>query len=248
MQIASMAAMRKGIVAFGPANTTVLGFETLMDSKALFLTPNTSSVYMTAWLDLRDGPMVIEAPPNVLGFIDDAWFHYVVDFGNAGPDKGRVGGTSCCRRFRFFEEVDEVVQTEPLDGQDPEILGLLASIGIRKGSAFAPDARMRRILEQAADVGAATVRTLAARPRGDEYYLYPGEGRGRHRSSAAATGSSLTVCACSPPAPSSTSTRPASRRRGAWPRSAPAPSTRRPTGCGRTAARRQPNVPGAPAT
>ena len=91
IQIASMYGMRKGILEFGPANTTALLFETLMDSKALWLTPNTTSVYMTSWLELKDEPMVIETPPNVLGIIDDHWFHYVADFGNAGPDKGKGG-------------------------------------------------------------------------------------------------------------------------------------------------------------
>jgi hypothetical protein len=35
--------------------------------------------------------LVIETPPNVLGIIDDHWFKYVGDFGNAGPDKGKGG-------------------------------------------------------------------------------------------------------------------------------------------------------------
>ncbi|MGD8314925.1 MAG: hypothetical protein PVI17_09295, partial [Syntrophobacterales bacterium] len=51
IQIASMAGMRKGILNFGPANTTVLLFENLMDSKALWLTPNTVSIYMAMWLE-----------------------------------------------------------------------------------------------------------------------------------------------------------------------------------------------------
>jgi len=46
---------------------------------------------MAMWLELGDEPMVIETPPNVLGIIDDHWFHYVADFGNAGPDKGKGG-------------------------------------------------------------------------------------------------------------------------------------------------------------
>jgi len=83
--------MRKGLLSFGPANQTALLFETLMDSKTLFLTANTSSVYMTAWLDASEGPVVIETPPNVLGIIDDLWFRYVTDFGNAGPDAGKGG-------------------------------------------------------------------------------------------------------------------------------------------------------------
>lgn len=90
-KIASMDAMRKGILEFGPANKTAVLYEGLMDSKALFLTANTTSVYMFSWLQMGDEPMVIETPPNVLGFINDHWFRYVIDFGNMGPDKGKGG-------------------------------------------------------------------------------------------------------------------------------------------------------------
>ena len=90
-KIASMDAIRKGILEFGPANKTAVLYEGLMDSKALFLTANTTSVYMFTWLEMGDEPMVIETPPNVLGFINDHWFRYVIDFGNLGPDKGKGG-------------------------------------------------------------------------------------------------------------------------------------------------------------
>jgi hypothetical protein len=62
-----------------------------MDSASLFLTANTESVYAWGWLNLNDGPMVLETPPNVLGVIDDFWFRNVIDFGNAGPDQGKGG-------------------------------------------------------------------------------------------------------------------------------------------------------------
>ena len=42
----------------------------------------------------------------------------------------------------------------------PETLGAFASLGIEKGKPFAPDARMKQILTQAAAVGDATVRSL----------------------------------------------------------------------------------------
>ena len=45
--ISSMHAMEKGLLELGPANTTAGLFEELMDSKALWLTPNTTSVYMS---------------------------------------------------------------------------------------------------------------------------------------------------------------------------------------------------------
>jgi hypothetical protein len=84
--------MREGLRGAGVTdNQTVLIWENLMDSKSLFLTANTDSIYNVMWLDLKDGPLVIETPPNILGFIDDFWFNYVGDLGNAGPDRGKGG-------------------------------------------------------------------------------------------------------------------------------------------------------------
>ena len=71
MPAASQAAQRKGLRGFGPDNQTVAIFESLMDSRSLFLTPNTESIYALAWLDLKDGPIVMDTPPNVLGQVDD---------------------------------------------------------------------------------------------------------------------------------------------------------------------------------
>jgi hypothetical protein len=248
MPAASMHAQRKAFRRFGPDNETVVIFETLMDSKSLFLTPNTESIYAIASLDLKNGPVVVETPPHCLGFVDDAWFHYVTDVGNAGPDKGQGGkflllppdyagtpppgyfvfqsktfgnlfatrgflvdgdpkpgvenikqhlriyplsqganppatkfinvsgkefNTIHAMDFSYFEEVNEVVQEEPNEAMDPETLGLLASIGIEKGKPFAPDARMKKILTEAAAVGSATARTLAYRSRLQEAYFFP---------------------------------------------------------------------------
>jgi hypothetical protein len=91
LPIASMAAMESGLRSLGEPNKVVIQFRELMDSKSLWLTPNTVSIYQGVWCELGDEPMVIETPPKVLGIIDDAWFHYVTDFGNAGPDKGEGG-------------------------------------------------------------------------------------------------------------------------------------------------------------
>jgi hypothetical protein len=88
---ASQVAQRKGIREFGPDNGTVIIFENLMDSRSLFLTANTESMYALGWLNLKDGPVVVESPPNTLGLVDDFWFHYVTDLGLAGPDKGKGG-------------------------------------------------------------------------------------------------------------------------------------------------------------
>ncbi|UCC53655.1 MAG: DUF1254 domain-containing protein, partial [Anaerolineaceae bacterium] len=70
----------------------VLIFDNLMDSNSLYLTGNTSTLYVLPNLDLkRDGPTVLEAPAGMLGAFNDAWFRYVQDIGPAGPDKGQGG-------------------------------------------------------------------------------------------------------------------------------------------------------------
>ena len=245
---ASAYAFRTGLRTFGPDNQTVLISETLVDSRSLFLTGNTETVYNITWLSTMDGPLVIEMPAGVLGVIDDSWFRFVTDIGPLGPDKGNGGkflllppgytgaipdgyivlhsqtyGHYCFFRvfidagdmksavdyakknyrayplaladnppamnflnisgasfntipsnnFLFYEEVNQIIQEEPLDAVDPEIRGILAAIGIQKGKPFEPDERMKRILTDAAAVGNATARTLDFSTRDKDAYFYP---------------------------------------------------------------------------
>ena len=88
---ADMCALREGYRAFGPDNRTLLVTESLMDSKTLYFVANTETPYSMAWLDTRDGPLVIEMPPEVLGFMSDFWSRFVTDVGAPGPDRGRGG-------------------------------------------------------------------------------------------------------------------------------------------------------------
>ncbi len=67
-------------------------FDQLLDSQTLVVTANTSTLYAYSSTDLGvDGPTVMEIPPGMLGFLDDAWQRFVGNFGVAGPDKGRGG-------------------------------------------------------------------------------------------------------------------------------------------------------------
>ena len=224
---ASVHAAGRGIKSQGGDNRTVLIMERLMDSKSLFLTPNTESIYSMMWLDLKDGPLVIESPPDVLGIINDHWFHYVADVGNGVRTRARAENTcfslrttraTCLRGisstaarlsrtsisgvdssrtaaprpqsrtprssprftrcptsnpppmkfidvsgtyfntiggndFSFFEDINEIVQAEPNEAYSPEILGMLAAIGIEKGKPFNPDDELKQTLTEAVAVG-----------------------------------------------------------------------------------------------
>ena len=272
---ASLAAVRRGFLSVGAEDNAFLLFPELMDSASVFLTANCDTVYFWGFIDLSDGPMVIEmpalgAPSGILGTIDDMWFRWVTDVGLPGPDRGEGGrylivgpgyhgplpdsgyhvfharttrvtvigrgfmvdndpkipveairdgfrvsrylpgahgtaiGSFLAGRaplgaarptpettfieasgmsfntlfpndFGYWELVNELVQQEPPGSGDPELLGLLAAVGIVHGKPFEPDERMRKILEDAVVVGNATARTVtfAARPE-EGFAYYPG--------------------------------------------------------------------------
>src|SRR5271157_3008649 len=87
---------------------------------------------------------------------------------------GKAMSTIPPNDFSYFEMINDLVKREPADALDPEIMGSLAAIGIVKGKPFAPDARMRKILTEAAAVGTATGRTLNWHARESDFYYYPG--------------------------------------------------------------------------
>ena len=75
----------------------------------------------------------------------------------------------------FFELINENVQREPATSYDIELAGQLAAIGIVKGTPFKPDARMQKILSDAAAFGQATGRALNWRyaMRHPDWAYYP---------------------------------------------------------------------------
>ncbi len=246
---ASMYRLRAGNKKIGiDKSNKVAIFSQLLNSKSLYLTGNTSTLYAQTYLDTEvDGPTVIEIPPGMLGMINDSWFRWVEDLGAIGPDKGQGGkylvlppgyegdvpagyfvvrpktfwswamvrgstaqglkhevelmegniriyplsqaenppktefinisdlsyNTISPNDFSFFEDLNQLIQMEPIDALDPETRGLVASIGIVKGKPFQPDARMKRLLTEAVAIGNATARAIVFQPRDKAAYFYP---------------------------------------------------------------------------
>jgi hypothetical protein len=75
--------------------------------------------------------------------------------------------------YSYWNLLNEVIQEEPSTGSDPTTMGLFASIGIVKGKPFDPDPRMKKILEDAANIGAVTARTITYKMRDQNAYYYP---------------------------------------------------------------------------
>src|SRR5262245_20177247 len=103
-----MLAARKGYERLGVDASHKLGFtDPRADSAQLMLTANTITSYGTNFLRLdRDGPVVVEPPPNSLCFVDDLWQRYVTDMGLAGPDRG-AGGKYLILPPGFDDEVPD---------------------------------------------------------------------------------------------------------------------------------------------
>ena len=245
----SMYSVRKGLDEAGAKGANKIAvFEGLMDSQTLVVTANTSTLYAYTYTDLAvDGPTVIEVPPGMLGFLNDAWQRFAGNIGVTGPDKGKGGkylvlppgytgtvpngyfllkpttnrnflflrgsikdglepavknittglkvyplknaanpapteyinvsgkafNTILPSDFTYFEDLNKLIQEEPIEAISPEVRGAIASIGIVKGKPFTPDARMKKLLTEAATLGAATSRVITYHPRIDGVNIYP---------------------------------------------------------------------------
>jgi hypothetical protein len=93
MATASMYAMLKGHRDIGVVpNKTIAISETLLDAKSLWLTPNTTTPYAVAEINVKNGPVVLEIGSPVISIIDDAYFKYVADVGLGNPEDAGKGG------------------------------------------------------------------------------------------------------------------------------------------------------------
>jgi len=85
---------------------------------------------------------------------------------------GKVFNTIHANDYTFYEEINAVIQREPIDALPAEIRGNLAAIGMQKGKPFQPDERMKRLLVDAMAIGNATARAIAFRPRSETIWYY----------------------------------------------------------------------------
>jgi hypothetical protein len=93
MMSVSEIAVREGMRKFGLTKSNqVVIWEQLMGPQTVLLTANTETVYAIGHLFLKvEGPTVVEAPPKMLGFLQDGLQRYLSDIGPLGPDKGKGG-------------------------------------------------------------------------------------------------------------------------------------------------------------
>jgi len=77
---------------FGKGYNVLPIWKDRMNAKTLVTTPNCDVIYSMSYLDLKEaGPLVVHAPPGVIGMFTDFNQHTLTDVGAAGPDRGQGG-------------------------------------------------------------------------------------------------------------------------------------------------------------
>jgi hypothetical protein len=69
--------------------------------------------------------------------------------------------------YKYWKLIAKALQEEPVAERDRAIMALAKNIGIEKGKPFKPNARMKKILKEAAKVGEAMTKTIAFANRVD---------------------------------------------------------------------------------
>jgi len=217
--------------AFGAGYNVLPIWKQRMDARAVVPTPNADVIYSMSYLDLKEtGPLVVQAPANVIGMFTDFFQRTITDVGALGPDRARGGlylllppdynghvpssyyafKSPTYNVFLFFRTImakgegkpdpgpavknaettrvyplwstekdtkpmqfpdasgrhvnmmyptdnsywtklKEFVDYEPVEAIDPELRGVLASIGIIKGEPFKPTAKQEELLKKAVE-------------------------------------------------------------------------------------------------
>jgi hypothetical protein len=245
--------MRDGSQAqFGDGYHVLPVWKDRMDSRTWVPTPNADVIYSMGYLDLKQtGPLVVNAPANVIGMFTDFFQRTITDVGAIGPDRARGGlylllppdyrghvpggyftfGSSTYNVFLFFRTImgqgdgepdpsvgaataertrifplwveeknvpamefpnasgvrlnmmyptdfaywtklKAFVDHEPVGAIEPELRGVLASIGIIKGQPFEPNQWQRAQLERAVETAPRMTLAITQLGRDDKRNYY----------------------------------------------------------------------------
>jgi hypothetical protein len=89
--IANVMSVRSGHRAVGFSNMAIPIFENYLTPKTIIPTGNQTTIYAYNVLTLGDEHIVFVVPPDVVGFIGDAWQRPQGDVGRPGKDAGKGG-------------------------------------------------------------------------------------------------------------------------------------------------------------
>lgn len=245
--------MRDGSQAqFGDGYNVLPVWKDRMDSRTWVPTPNADVSYSMGYLDLKEtGPLVVNAPANVIGMFTDFFQRTITDVGAIGPDRARGGlylllppdydghvpggyftfrsstynvflffrtimgqgdghpdpsvGAATAERtpifplwveeknvpamefpnasgvrlnmmyptdFAYWTKLKAFVDYEPVSAIEPELRGVLASIGIIKGQPFEPNQWQRAQLDRAVETAPRMTLAITQLGRDDQRNYY----------------------------------------------------------------------------
>jgi hypothetical protein len=85
--------------AFGAGYHVLPIWKDRMDARAWVPTPNADVIYAMSYLDLAEtGPLVVAAPPQVIGMFTDFFQRTITDVARSGPTAPVAASTSSCPR------------------------------------------------------------------------------------------------------------------------------------------------------
>jgi hypothetical protein len=237
---------------FGKGYNVLPIWKDRMDARTWVPTPNADVIYSMNYLDLKEtGPLVVAAPPNVIGMFTDFFQRTITDVGLIGPDRARGGlylllppdydgqvpqgyfafksktynvflffrtimakgdngpdpkpAVALAEQTRvyplwtpekdvkpmqfpngsgkrinmmyptdkeFWTKLKAFVDYEPISAIDPELRGVLASIGIIKRQSFNPTAKQQELLQRAVETAPKMILALRQLGRPDDRQLY----------------------------------------------------------------------------
>jgi len=91
------------------------------------------------------------------------------------PVGGKRWTSNQPRSLDYWRYFTDLFQSEPIEPRDRLFFAMLKPLGIEKGKPFKPDARQRKILTQAAEVGEITARCIAYEKRFANAMVWPGK-------------------------------------------------------------------------
>ncbi|WP_117232703.1 DUF1254 domain-containing protein [Vibrio maerlii] len=93
IQVASMQGMFAGHESVGMKPNQTIGIsEGMLNARSIWLTPNTTTPYVTSEVDVKNGPVVLEVGTPVLGLLDNAAFEFAGKVGVTHPEDQGKGG------------------------------------------------------------------------------------------------------------------------------------------------------------
>jgi len=130
------------------------------------------------WAPFRNFPVNGDAKPAIASMLKHTRIYPLSEAGKTHEQLPNVDAsmmeinTIQPNNYQYWVNLNELIQEEGPKAMGTEIAGKIEYLGIKQGKPFNPDARMKKILTEAAAIGNATARSVLWAPRNEKAYIY----------------------------------------------------------------------------